>query len=417
MPDRDVLHLLPRHLIAEATALDDDDPLATYADQFIQSEGVVAYLDGNSLGRPLKTTAKHLESFVQREWGDRLIRSWTEQWMARPTEVGDLLGRTVLGAGPGQTVIADSTTVMMYKLVRAAAAAQPGRTEIIADTENFPTDRFILASVAHELGLTIRWISPDPAAGVHPDEVRALLSERTALVALSHIAYKSAYIADLPGITAAAHAAGALVLWDLCHSAGSVEIGLDRDEVDLAVGCTYKYLNGGPGAPTFAFVAERLQAQLEQPIAGWMGHAQPFAMGPSYQPAAGIRRFISGTPPILGMVPVVDMLRLIEKAGMPAVREKSLRLTEYALRVADEVLLPLGVDVASPRDPSQRGGHITLEHDSMQGIVAALWERGVIPDFRPPRGLRAGLSPLSTSFTELAVALAHVRQLLDNDVD
>jgi kynureninase len=248
---------------------------------------------------------------------------------------------------------------------------------------------------------------------VHLEEVEALLSERTALVCLSHVAYKSAFIADLPAITAAAHAVGALVLWDLCHSAGAVETGLDDAGVDLAVGCTYKYLNGGPGAPAFAYVASSLQDRLVQPIAGWMGHADPFAMGPSYEPAPGVRRFISGTPPILGMLPVQDMLVLLEKAGMPAVREKSVRLTELAVEIADEALAPVGVVVASPRDAAVRGGHVTLEHPAMRSVVGRLWERGVIPDFRPPNGLRAGLSPLSTGFTELALALAHTLRLLD----
>jgi len=409
---RDVLQLLPQHLVEEATSLDEADPLAEYRDLFVRPDGVVAYLDGNSLGRPLKATRDRLGDFVDGEWGERLIRAWDEHWMDRPTELGDLIGRAVLGAAPGQTVVADSTTVLLYKLARAAVGARQGRTEIVADTENFPTDRFVLDAIAQETGLTIRWITPDPATGVRLDAVQALLSERTALVALSHIAYKSAYVTDLPAITAAAHRAGALVLWDLCHSAGAIELELDAAGVDLAVGCTYKYLNGGPGAPAFAYVAAALQPDLVQPIAGWMGHADPFAMGPSYRPAAGIRRFISGTPPILGMLPLQDMLGLLEKAGMPAVRDKSVRLTEFAIRIADEALAPLGVAVASPRDPMLRGGHVTLEHDAMRSVVTQLWERGVIPDFRPPRGLRAGLSPLSTGFTELALALAHVRQVM-----
>ena len=279
----DVLRLLPAAIVDEAARLDESDPLASYRDEFVRTDGVVAYLDGNWLGRPLKVTRDRLADFVDGEWGDRLIRAWDEHWMTRPTELGDLLGRVVLGAAPGQTVIADSTTVLLYKLARAAVAARPGRTEIVADTENFPTDRYILRSVAEEAGLAIRWISPDPADGARLEQVRDALGERTALVALSHIAYKSAYIADLPAITAAAQQAGALVLWDLCHSAGAVELALDAANVDLAVGCTYKYLNGGPGSPAFAYVAARLQSSLVQPISGWMGHEDPFAMGPSYR--------------------------------------------------------------------------------------------------------------------------------------
>ncbi|WRL66572.1 aminotransferase class V-fold PLP-dependent enzyme [Blastococcus brunescens] len=347
MPEDDAGRL-PQEFVELAAELDERDPLAAFRSEFMLPDGVLAYLDGNSLGRPLRVTAERLAGFVDGEWGERLIRAWDETWLDRPTAVGDLVGRVVLGAAPGQTVVADSTTVLLYKLLRAAVDARPDRSEIVADTENFPTDRFVLAAVAAETGRTIRWIEPDPATGVHPDEVAALLSDRTALVLLSHVAYKSAYIADLPAITAAAHRSGALVLWDLCHSAGVTEVGLDAADVDLAVGCGYKFLNGGPGAPAYGYVARRLQDELTQPVPGWMGHAEPFAMGGAYVPASGIRRFLSGTPPILGMIPMQDMLDLIERAGMPAVRDKSVRLTEFAIAVADEVLAPLGVTVASP---------------------------------------------------------------------
>ena len=404
---------LPHEFVELAAALDERDPLAAFRSQFLLPEGVLAYLDGNSLGRPLEVTRERLAGFVDGEWGERLIRAWDESWLERPTTVGDIIGRAVLGAAPGQTVVGDSTTVMLYKLIRAAVDARPGRDEIIADTENFPTDRFILAAIAAETGRTIRWIEPDPATGVQLAEVEALLRERTAVVVLSHVAYKSAYIADLPGITAAAHRADALVLWDLCHSAGVVEVALDAADVDLAVGCSYKFLNGGPGAPAFGYVARRLHDELTQPITGWMGHAEPFAMGPDYVPATGIRRFLSGTPPVLSMIPIEDMLALIEQAGMAAVRQKSVRLTDYAIAVADEVLAPLDVVVASPRDADRRAGHVTLEHDAMKSVVEELWRRGVIPDFRPARGLRVGLSPLSTSFAELATALAHVQHILE----
>jgi kynureninase len=407
------LDLLPTEFVELAADLDGRDPLAAFRAEFVLPEGVLAYLDGNSLGRPLEVTRERLAGFVDGEWGERLIRAWDESWLERPTTVGDLIGRAVLGAAPGQTVVGDSTTVMLYKLIRAAVDARPGRDEIIADTENFPTDRFILAAIAAETGRTIRWIEPDPATGVQLAEVEALLRERTAVVVLSHVAYKSAYIADLPGITAAAHRAGALVLWDLCHSAGVVEVALDAADVDLAVGCSYKFLNGGPGAPAYGYVARRLHDELTQPITGWMGHAEPFAMGPDYVPATGIRRFLSGTPPILSMIPIEDMLALIEQAGMAAVRQKSVLLTDYAIEVADEVLAPLGVVVASPRDADRRAGHVTLEHDAMKSVVEELWRRGVIPDFRPARGLRVGLSPLSTSFAELATALAHVQHILE----
>ncbi|MEX0428719.1 kynureninase [Nocardioides sp. DS6] len=408
----DILAELPAPLVDRARALDAADPLADHRRSFVEVDGLVSYLDGNSLGRPLKATRDRLARFVDGPWGSRLIRAWDEEWMDAPTQLGDLLGRVVLGAAAGQTVVADSTTVMLYKLARAAVDGRPGRDEIVADTENFPTDRFVLEGIAAERGLRIRWITPDPAGGVTLDEVRAELGERTALVLLSHVAYKSAYVADLPAITAAAHDAGALVLWDLCHSAGAVELSLDADEVDLAVGCTYKYLNGGPGAPAFGYVAARLQDRLRQPIQGWMGHDAPFAMADHYQPASGIRRFISGTPPIVGMLPMRDMLALIEQVGMPAIRAKSVALTDFAVELADEALAPYDVRVVSPHDPSRRGGHVTLDHPDFRRVTAALWARGVVPDFRPPQGLRLGLSPLSTGFVELTAGLGHVAQLL-----
>ncbi|WP_183092556.1 kynureninase [Nocardioides stalactiti] len=401
-------------LAARAAALDAADPLAEHRAAFVRTDGVVAYLDGNSLGRPLLATRDRLADFVGGAWGDRLIRSWDEGWMDAPTELGDLIARVCLGAAPGQTVVADSTTVLLYKLVRAAVdgRAADGRCEVVVDTDNFPTDRYVVEGIAAERGLTLRWITPDAGGAVTVDQVRDAVSERTALVLLSHVDYRSGRIADLPAITRVAHDVGALALWDLSHSAGSVELSLDEHQVDLAVGCTYKYLNGGPGAPAFAYLAARHHGRLPQPVQGWMGAADPFAMGPGYQPAAGIRQLISGTPPIVGMLPMRDMLALVERAGMPALRRKSMALTGFAIEVADALLAPYDVRVASPRDPAARGSHVMLEHPDFRAVTAALWERGVIPDFRPPHGLRVGLSPLSTSFAEVAAGLGQVADLL-----
>ena len=399
-------------LDARAKELDAADPLAHHRDAFVRTEGVVSYLDGNSLGRPLHATGAALADFVETTWGDRLIRAWDEEWMDAPTVLGDRIGRVLLGAAAGQTVVGDSTTVMLYKLAHAALAAQPGRDEVVACADDFPTDRFILEGLAAERGLTMRWLSVDPRTGVTLEQVEGVLSERTALVLLSHVSYRSAWIADMAGITAAAHRVGALVLWDLCHAVGVLDLSLDALGVDLAVGCTYKYLNGGPGAPAFGYVAAALHERLRQPIQGWMGAADPFAMGERYEPASGIRRFISGTPPIVGMLPMRDMLDLLEAAGIGAVRAKSVALTGFAIEVHDALLAPLGVDLASPRDPALRGGHVTIDHPRFRELTATLWERGVIPDFRPPHGLRIGLSPLSTSFAEVLTGLAEVAGLL-----
>ncbi len=397
-----------------AAELDATDPLARFRDRFVGAASDLVYFDGNSLGRPVAATAGRLGAFVEQEWGGRLIRGWDEQWMDLPTTLGDDLARVCLGAAAGQTAIGDSTTVWLYKLMRAAVdhavRTDPGRTEIVIDTDNFPTDRYVAEGIAAERGLTLRWIEVDTSEGVTADQLREAVGERTALVVLNHVAYRSAWLADAPELTRISHDAGALVLWDLCHSAGSVPVALDEWDADLAVGCTYKYLNGGPGAPAFGYVNARLQDQLTQPIQGWMGHADPFRMGPGYTPAPGMRRFISGTPPILGMVAMQDMLALVEEAGIEAIRAKSVALTSYAVELADATLPD--VTLASPRDPALRGGHVTLHHDRMREVTALLWERDVIPDYRDPGGLRLGLSPLSTSFDEVERGIAAVAEAL-----
>ena len=397
-----------------AAERDAADPLARFRDRFVGAASDLVYFDGNSLGRPVAATAGRLGAFVEQDWGGRLIRGWDEQWMELPTTLGDDLARVCLGAAAGQTAVGDSTTVWLYKLMRAAVdhavRTDPGRTEIVNDTYNFPTDRYVAEGIAAERGLTLRWIDVDTSEGVTADQLRDAVGERTALVVLNHVAYRSAWLADAPELTRISHDAGALVLWDLCHSAGSVPVALDEWDADLAVGCTYKYLNGGPGSPAFGYVNARLQDQLTQPIQGWMGHADPFLMGPGYTPAPGMRRFISGTPPILGMVAMQDMLALVEEAGIEAIRAKSVALTSYAVELADATLPD--VTLASPRDPALRGGHVTLHHDRMREVTALLWERDVIPDYRDPGGLRLGLSPLSTSFDEVERGIAAVAEAL-----
>lgn len=391
--------------------MDEQDPLASYRDRFVGAESPLVYFDGNSLGRPLKVTGDRLKAFVEDEWGGRLIRGWDESWLALPERIGDDLGRICLGAGAGQTIVGDSTTVLLYKAMRAAVALRPGRTEIVVDRDNFPTDRYVAQGIADECGLTVRWVDVDTAAGVTADLLADAVGEQTALVVLSHVAYRSAYLADAERLTRIARDAGALVLWDLCHSAGSVPVELDAWDVDLAVGCTYKYLNGGPGSPAFVYVARRLLDEITQPVQGWMGHRDSFLMGPAFEPAPGIRRMLSGTPPVVGMLAVQDMLALVDEVGIDAVRAKSVALTEHAIEVAAE-LLP-DVTLASPRDARERGGHVTLNHPRMREATAALWERDVIPDYRDPHGLRIGLSPLSTSFTEVRRGLDAVREVLE----
>ena len=397
---------------ARAADLDRADALSGYRDLFVQSDDVVAYLDGNSLGRPTRASAQRLGSFVTEQWASRLIRGWDESWYELPLTIGDRLASTVLGAAPGQTFIGDSTTVILYKLIRAGLDARPDRHEIVVDRGNFPTDRFVLEGIAAECGKTLRWIDTDPNGGVTPEQVSTVVGEHTALVVLSHIAYRSGYLSDAEAITRITHDAGALVLWDLCHSVGSVPLQLDAWGVDLAAGCTYKYLNGGPGSPAFGYVRAEHQQSMAQPIQGWMGSAEPFEMGPQYEPHPGIRRFISGTPAIVGMLAMQDMLDLIAETGMEQLRSKSVRLTEYAIELVDALLVPHGVELASPRDSEQRGSHVTIDHDRFQQVNAQLWQQGIIPDFRRPNGLRLGLSPLTTSFAEVQLGVEAIRRAL-----
>jgi kynureninase len=402
-----------------AADLDAADPLAPFRERFLPAPGVVAYLDGNSLGRPVATVPARLEEFVRGAWGEGLIRGWTGPghdgpWMEWPERIGDRIAAAALGAAPGQTVLADSTTVLLYKLARAAVddGLGAGRDEIVLDTDNFPTDRYVLEGIAAERGARLRWIETDPAAGVTPEQVARVVGPRTALASFSHVAYRSGWVADAATITRTVHDEGGLVLWDLSHSAGSVELELDAWGADLAVGCTYKYLNGGPGSPAFGYVARAHHDRLRQPVQGWMGRHDPFGMGPGYRPAAGVRGIVSGTPPILAAVPLLASLELLEEAGIAAVRAKSRALTAFALELVDAWLAPLGVGLVSPRDPERRGGHLTIRRAGFREVLDALWERGVIPDYREPDGIRIGLAPLSTSFTEVHDGLAVLRELL-----
>ena len=395
----------PEALARRARALDAADPLASFLDRFLPAPDGVVYLDGNSLGRPPRAAREALLEAIDVQWGQRLIRSWEEGWMQLPFAIGDVLGQALLGAAPGQVALADSTTVCFYKLASAALAARPGRSRILTDAANFPTDRYALESLAAQHGATIDWLDTDPAAGPTPAQVAERVSGDTALVTFTHVDYRSAHIADMAAITEIAHRAGALMLWDLSHSAGSVPVELDAADVDLAVGCTYKYLNGGPGAPAYLYVNSRLRDTLQQPIWGWIGRRDMFAMGPGYAPAAGVARMLSGTPPILGLVAARAGIALSAEAGIDAIRAKSSALTAYAIEVTDALLAPHGVSVGSPRETARRGGHVALVHSEAQALTRALAADGVIADYRAPDVIRIGLSPLTTRFADVHAGL------------
>jgi kynureninase len=395
-----------------AVTLDGTDPLRGFHQRFIVAPDELIYLDGNSLGRLPRDTPVRVEDVIWREWGERLIRSWSEGWMELPLAIGDRLGSALLGAEPGQVAVADSTTVCIYKLVWAALAARPDRREIVTDRNNFPTDRYVLESLASERGMRIRWIDADPHAGPTVEQVSDVVGKDTALVTFTHVDYRSACVLDMAGITSVAHDAGALSLWDLSHSAGAVPLALDAAGVDLAVGCTYKYLNGGPGAPAFLYVRREHQGQVRQPIWGWLGRREPFEMAHGYEPAEGISAMLSGTPPILGLTAAATGIDLVIEAGIEAIRDKSVALTRYAIDLIDEWLAPLGCGVGSPREDARRGSHVALVHPEARTLSKRLIDSGVVVDFRTPDVIRLGLSPLTTRFVDVHDGLARVRELL-----
>lgn len=404
---------------AYADSLDDSDPLRDFRQQFLPFPGSDAdeliYLDGNSLGRPPIAALDAINDVIARDWAAG-VGSWGEPsqsgrppWIELPVVVGDLLGAQFLGAAAGQVLVCDSTTTNLYKLAAAALDARPDRRTIVTEAGNFPTDRYVLEGLASARGLRLEYVDVDPLAGCSASDLG--LGADTALVCLSHVDYRSSAISDVAGITSAAHDAGAMVLWDLCHSVGSVPISLDADGVDLAVGCTYKYLDAGPGAPAFLYVRRELQATLRQPIWGWFGQRDQFAMGPQYDPVPTIDRFATGTPNIVGVTSVEAGVTLLAAAGIEALRAKGMALTSYLIELCDAWLVPLGFQVASPRDANRRGSHISLRHPAAFQLCRALIDEHVVPDYREPDLIRCGLSALTTSFAEVHEAMRRLRDL------
>ena len=402
---------------AEAERLDREDPLAPLRDRFVIDDPQLIYLDGNSLGRLPRQSLERLRVVVEQEWGRRLIRSWNERWMDLPARVGDLIGQRLLGAAPGQVVVADSTSVNLYKLAVAALDARPGRTVIVSDRNNFPSDRYVLEGLAAARGLRLELVDFDELRGPTAAAVAPLIDERTALVSLSHVDYRSGALADMAGINALAHDAGALTLWDLCHSVGSVPVELDAGGADLAVGCTYKYLNAGPGAPALLYVRAEHVERLRQPIWGWFGQRDQFAMGQGYAPAPDISRFLVGTPQVLGVALVEEGARLLAEAGIQRLRAKGMALTGLLVALHDAWLAPLGLTLASPRDAAARGSHVAIAHPDAYRICRALVDKaGVIPDFRAPDRIRLGLAPITTRFTDVWDAMDRLRAIVAEGV-
>ncbi|MCW5941719.1 MAG: kynureninase [Fimbriimonadaceae bacterium] len=393
-----------------ARRLDAADPLASFRTRFLLPEGLT-YLDGNSLG-PLTISGRDALAAATERWSRRLIGGWNEDWIAMASRVAARLA-PLLGALEEEVLIGSDTSTNLFRLAHAAAEIAPDRTDIVTDDLNFPSDRYVLEGIAKGLGRRVQVVRSTD--GIHADEgaIMGEITDRTSFVCLSMVAYRTGYLYDVPTITDHAHRHGALVLWDLSHAAGVVPIHLDAWKVDLAVGCTYKYLNGGPGAPAYLYVRRDLQGRLRNPVQGWFGHADPFSMVEDYAPSPGVRRFSSGTPPILSLAPVDGGVQPTVEAGVARVREKSVALTIAFVEEVERILVSLGFSIQSPCDPARRGSHVSLGHPYALAVSRCLVaERAVVPDFRPPNVLRFGFAPLYNRFEDMVRAIEQTAEVV-----
>ena len=400
--------------LADAALLDAQDPLRDFRTRFVHADPALVYLDGNSLGRMPVAAAETLGAATHHQWGDRLIRSWNEGWFELPERIGAMIAR-LLGARANEVIVADSTSVNLFKLAAAALRARPGRTRILTDDLNFPSDLYVLQCMTEMLGGRHRLEVISSPDGIHGpvEALLAALDEDVALVCLSHTVFKSAYTYDMAAMTAAAHGAGALILWDLSHSAGALPVALNTAHADLAVGCSYKYLNGGPGAPAWLYVRADLQQELVNPLSGWMGQENLFGFGLEYVPAAGLRRFLTGTPPVLSLAAIESGVELLLEAGMERLRAKSVAQSEYLIALWQEHLEPLGYRLNTPRAAQWRGSHISLGHPEGWRIDQALIHQcNVLPDFRRPDNIRLGIAPLYNSFGDIAAAVDALERIV-----
>ena len=394
--------------LAEAEALDAADPLRRFRARFALPEGVI-YLDGNSLGAASPAVFAELRKAAEEEWGQGLIRSWnTAGWFDLPLQLGDCIGRLV-GAAAGQTVVADTTSVNIYKALHAALALRPDRHAVVAEAGSFPTDLYMAEGVAATRpGTRLKLEGADAAA------IEDLIDQDTAVVLVNHVNYKTGALRDMAALTARAHQAGALVVWDLCHSAGALPVALDEAGSDFAVGCTYKYLNGGPGAPAFVYAARRHHDRMTQPLSGWWGHARPFAFETGFAGAEGIRRFQCGTQPVLSLRALKAALDLWDEVDMEALRAKSLALTDLFIALVEEGCGRHGVALETPREPQRRGSQVSFAHPNAYAVMQALISRGVIGDFRAPATLRFGFAPLYVGYADVWRAAAALEEILDS---
>jgi kynureninase len=390
------------------------DELAEFRSAFVISDPNLIYLDGNSLGRLPNVTAERLAQVVSQEWGEELIRGWNLNWYDASRRIGEKIAG-LLGAGPGQVLVSDTTSINLYKLVMAALAWQPQRKKIVTDELNFPSDLYILQACIAQLGggYSLQVVGSRDGMTIDVDDLASAVDENTALVSLSHVAFKSGFMYDGGQVTRLVHQSGALMLWDVCHAVGAVPVELDAWGADLAVGCTYKYLNGGPGAPAFLFVRKDLQDELQQPIWGWFAERQPFAFELSFTPADGMRRFLVSSPPILSALAMEASLDIVIQAGIERIRRKSVAQTSYLIDLFDDRLRSIGFTLGTPRDPNQRGSHVSIRHPEGYRISRALIEEmNLIPDFREPDNIRLGIAPLYTSFEEIYEGVERICQVV-----
>ncbi len=399
-----------------ALELDANDPLASYRSKFVITDPNLCYLDGNSLGRLPHATVKAVSDFLSQEWGNEVVTGWAH-WIDEAQVAGDLLGRAVLGAGPGQVLVCDTTSVNFYQLCVAAIKARPGRKTIITDTANFPTDRYILDGLAKQFGLKLVIIdNEDPTIAenelITAELLEKYMSEDVALVTFEVIQYRSGARTDIQSVTDLARSYGALVVWDASHAAGAIEMNFDACGVDLAVGCTYKYGNSGPGSPAWLYVNKKIQRELQVPIQGWFGNEDQFGMGPNFEKAAGIRGFQIASPSIIGIRGVQVAFSMIEEAGIDAIAAKAAIGTQMMIDLYDEWLAPLGYTLLTSRNPKERGGHISIGHPDAARICVALRKfANVIPDYRTPNAIRLAIAPLPTSYIEVWDGFQRIRDL------
>ena len=396
-----------------AEALDAKDPLAAFRNEFVIEDQTLSYLDGNSLGRMPVETIKVVDKYLRNEWGSKLVTGWSG-WIDEAQSVGDLIGRATLGASSGQTLCVDTTSVNFYQLCSAAVAARPNRKTIVSDTANFPTDRYILEGICKQHGLKLVLIDDDSGEEfVSPEMLKKVLNDDVALVTLSVIQYRSGVLHDVPKLTQLVRDAGALFVWDASHAGGVVPMQYDKDKVDLAVGCTYKYCNSGPGSPAWLYVSHAMQNELQVPIQGWFAQRDQFAMGQGFDRVEGMRGFQIASPSIIGMRCVQTSLSMIERAGLEEIANKAAIGTNLMIELHDAWLAPLGFSVVTPRDSRRRGGHISVRHEHAYKISEAMRVFGnVIGDFRQPDCIRLAISPLATSYVEVFDGFARIRNLV-----